>query len=75
MAHSAAAAITDATAAVITIGCDKFATLDDELDGMADNDPVVVDGHRVIDRRDGITFEGLTLQLATFSSAALPQPV
>jgi UDPglucose 6-dehydrogenase len=32
--------------------------LDDEFDAMAT--PVVVDGRRIIERREGITYEGLT---------------
>jgi UDPglucose 6-dehydrogenase len=36
----------------------EFADLDSEFDAMAD--PVVVDGRRIISRREGITYEGLT---------------
>jgi UDPglucose 6-dehydrogenase len=37
---------------------DEFGALDDEFDAMAER--VVVDGRRIIERRDGITYEGLT---------------
>ncbi|TKX47235.1 UDP-glucose/GDP-mannose dehydrogenase family protein [Halorubrum sp. SD690R] len=57
-ADSAAAALTDADAAVIVTDWDEFKTLDEAFDRMADR--VVVDGRRVIERRDGITYEGLT---------------
>ncbi|HKL29772.1 MAG TPA: UDP-glucose/GDP-mannose dehydrogenase family protein, partial [Natrialbaceae archaeon] len=45
-------------AAMVVTDWDEFAALDDEFDRMAD--PVVIDGRRVIERRDGITYEGLT---------------
>ncbi|WP_225335248.1 UDP-glucose 6-dehydrogenase AglM [Halomicrobium urmianum] len=57
-AGSAAAALKDAHAAVAVTGWDEFAALDEAFDEMAD--PVVVDGRNVIERRDGITYEGLT---------------
>jgi UDPglucose 6-dehydrogenase len=57
-ADSAAAALEDAHGAVVVTDWDEFAALDDEFDLMAD--PVVVDGRHVIERRDGITYEGLT---------------
>ena len=44
--------------AVVVTDWDEFATLDEEFDAMAD--PVVVDGRRIVERRDGITYEGLT---------------
>ena len=37
---------------------DLIAALDAEFNAMAD--PVVVDGRRIVERRDGITYEGLT---------------
>jgi UDPglucose 6-dehydrogenase len=55
---SAADALDGATGAVVVTDWDEFAALDGEFDAMAD--PVVVDGRRIIDRRDGITYEGLT---------------
>ena len=38
---------------------DEFAALDAEFDAMADP-VVVVDGRRIVECRDGITYEGLT---------------
>ena len=57
-ADSAAAAVEGASGAVVVTDWDEFAALDAEFDEMAD--PVVVDGRRIIERRDGITYEGLT---------------
>jgi len=57
-ADSAAAAIEGAAGAVVVTDWDEFAALDGEFDAMAE--PVVVDGRRVIERREGITYEGLT---------------
>jgi UDPglucose 6-dehydrogenase len=57
-ADSAAEALEDAHGAVVVTDWDEFAALDDEFDLMAN--PAVVDGRRVIERRDGITYEGLT---------------
>ncbi|CAI50425.1 UDP-glucose 6-dehydrogenase AglM [Natronomonas pharaonis DSM 2160] len=57
-ADSAAEALADATGAVVTTDWDEFAALDSAFDEMAT--PVVVDGRRIIDRREGITYEGLT---------------
>ncbi len=57
-ADSAAGALDGAAAAVVVTDWDEFAVLDEEFDRMAD--PVVVDGRRVIERREGITYEGLT---------------
>jgi UDPglucose 6-dehydrogenase len=57
-ADSAAAAIAGASGAVVVTDWDEFAALDTEFDEMAD--PVIVDGRRIIERRDGITYEGLT---------------
>jgi putative ATP-dependent endonuclease of OLD family len=57
-ADSAAAALAGASGAVVVTDWDEFAALDAEFDEMAD--PIVVDGRRIIDRRDGITYEGLT---------------
>ncbi len=57
-ADSAAAALTDADGAVVVTDWDEFSALDSEFDAMAT--PVVVDGRRCIDRRDGIVYEGLT---------------
>ena len=57
-ADSAAAALRDAHAAVVVTDWDEFAALDAEFDTMAR--PVVVDGRRIVERRDGLTYEGLT---------------
>ena len=57
-AETAADALADAHGAVVVTGWDEFAALDTEFDTMVD--PVVIDGRRIIDRRDGITYEGLT---------------
>lgn len=57
-ADSAADALEDAHGAVVVTDWDEFAVLDEEFDAMAE--PVVVDGRRIIERRDGITYEGLT---------------
>ncbi|PSP77018.1 UDP-glucose 6-dehydrogenase [Halobacteriales archaeon QS_1_68_20] len=55
---SAADALEGAVAAVVVTDWDEFTALDEEFDLMAD--PVVVDGRRVVQRREGITYEGLT---------------
>jgi len=57
-AESAAAALEGAHGAVVVTDWEEFATLDGEFDAMAR--PVVVDGRRVVTRREGITYEGLT---------------
>jgi UDPglucose 6-dehydrogenase len=57
-ADSAAEALEDAHAALVVTDWDEFAALDSAFDAMAD--PVVVDGRRIVERRKGITYEGLT---------------
>ena len=57
-ANSAADALAGATAALVVTDWDEFAALDDAFDAMAE--PVVIDGRRIIERRDGLTYEGLT---------------
>ncbi|MDB9253327.1 UDP binding domain-containing protein [Halorubrum ezzemoulense] len=57
-ADSAAAALNGASACVVCTDWDEFAALETEFDAMAT--PVVVDGRRVVERRDGLTYEGLT---------------
>ena len=57
-AESAAEALDGAVAAVVVTDWDEFATLDEEFDRMAQ--PVVVDGRRVIERQEGLVYEGLT---------------
>ncbi|WP_256403413.1 UDP-glucose 6-dehydrogenase AglM [Halorubrum salinum] len=63
-ADSAAAALDGAVAALVVTDWDEFAALDGEFDAMAAapgaDAPVVVDGRRVIERREGIAYEGLT---------------
>ncbi|SDJ69752.1 UDPglucose 6-dehydrogenase [Halovenus aranensis] len=55
---SPAEALDGADGALVVTDWDEFATLDEEFDAMAT--PVVVDGRRIVSRRDGITYEGLT---------------
>jgi UDPglucose 6-dehydrogenase len=57
-AESAPAALDGASGAVVVTDWDEFATLDEEFDAMTE--PVVVDGRRIVQRREGITYEGLT---------------
>ncbi len=57
-AESAAAALDGADGAVVVTEWDEFAALDAEFDAVAT--PIVVDGRRIVERRDGITYEGLT---------------
>ena len=57
-AGSADVALDDADGAAVVTDWPEFAELDSAFDAMAD--PVVVDGRRIISRREGITYEGLT---------------
>lgn len=57
-ADSAGAALDGASAALVVTDWDEFAALDAEFDRM--ERPVVVDGRRVVEPREGITYEGLT---------------
>jgi UDPglucose 6-dehydrogenase len=57
-ADSAAGALDGAHGTVVVTDWDEFAALDSEFDAM--DEPVVVDGRRIVERRDGITYEGLT---------------
>ena len=57
-ADSAAAALDGADGVVVVTDWDEFAALNEEFDAMAS--PIVVDGRRIIERRDGIIYEGLT---------------
>ena len=63
-ADSTAAALNGAVAALVVTDWDEFAALDDEFDAMTtapgSDDPIVVDGRRIIESRDEITYEGLT---------------
>ncbi|MFD1514570.1 UDP-glucose 6-dehydrogenase AglM [Halomarina rubra] len=56
--ESAAAALDGAHGALVMTDWPEFAALDAEFDAMAD--PVVVDGRRIVERREGIVYEGLT---------------
>jgi UDPglucose 6-dehydrogenase len=55
---AAADALEDAVGAVVVTDWEEFATLDAEFDRMAR--PVVVDGRRIVSRREGLIYEGLT---------------
>ncbi|ESS12207.1 MAG: putative UDP-glucose 6-dehydrogenase [uncultured archaeon A07HR60] len=55
---SAAVALEDAAGAVVVTDWPEFADLDSEFDAMAK--PVVVDGRRIIEPQEDITYEGLT---------------
>ena len=57
-ASSPSAALDGAVAALIVTDWEGITELDEEFDAMAT--PVVIDGRRAIDRRDGIVYEGLT---------------
>jgi UDPglucose 6-dehydrogenase len=58
VADSAADALDGAGGALVMTDWPEFSELDEEFDAMAD--PVVVDGRRIIGRREGLTYEGLT---------------
>ena len=57
-ADSAAAALAGADGALVVTDWPEFAELDGEFEEMST--PVVVDGRRIIERRDGVVYEGLT---------------
>jgi UDPglucose 6-dehydrogenase len=57
-ADSAASALLDVDAALVTTDWDEFGALDTEFDAM--RSPVVIDGRRGVEPRDGMTYEGLT---------------
>ena len=57
-ADSPKAALDDASAALVVTDWPEITELDSEFDAMST--PVVVDGRRAIERRDGIVYEGLT---------------
>jgi UDPglucose 6-dehydrogenase len=56
-ADSVTAALDGADGAVVVTNWDEFAT-DAAFNAMAT--PIVVDGRRIIERREGGTYEGLT---------------
>ena len=55
---SSSPTLSGAHAALVVTDWPAFADLDREFDLMSN--PVVIDGRRIIDRREGITYEGLT---------------
>ena len=57
-AETAAEALTGADGVAVVTDWEEFSQLDEEFDTMST--PVVVDGRRCIDRRDGLVYEGLT---------------
>jgi UDPglucose 6-dehydrogenase len=57
-ANTAGDALAGADGALVVTDWDEFSALDEEFDEMST--PVVVDGRRCIERRDGIVYEGLT---------------
>jgi UDPglucose 6-dehydrogenase len=58
VADTAAEALADVNGALVMTDWGEFADLDGEFDAMAEK--VVVDGRRIIGRRKGLTYEGLT---------------
>ena len=58
VADSAAEALDGASGTLVMTDWSEFSELDEEFDAMAD--PVVVDGRRIIARRERLTYEGLT---------------
>ena len=56
--ETAADALRGADGALVVTDWDEFSVLDEEFDEMTT--PVVIDGRRCIERRDGIVYEGLT---------------
>ncbi|SNZ15429.1 UDPglucose 6-dehydrogenase [Natronoarchaeum philippinense] len=57
-ADSAGEALEWASGALVVTDWDEFAALDEAFDAMEES--VVVDGRRVVERGEGITYEGLT---------------
>lgn len=57
-ADSAAAALSGADGALVLTDWDEFAVLDEEFEAMRSS--VVIDGRRIVEAREGITYEGLT---------------
>ncbi|MFA1611363.1 UDP-glucose 6-dehydrogenase AglM [Halobellus rubicundus] len=56
-AETAEAALDDADAALVVTDWPEFADLDEAFDAMAT--PIVVDGRRIVTRREGIVYESL----------------
>ncbi|QFU82295.1 UDP-glucose 6-dehydrogenase AglM [Natronorubrum aibiense] len=57
-AKTAVDALQDADGTLVVTDWDEFSDLDSEFDEMAT--PVVIDGRRCVERRDGIVYQGLT---------------
>ncbi|MEA1932088.1 MAG: UDP-glucose 6-dehydrogenase AglM [Euryarchaeota archaeon] len=57
-ADSAAEALDGAAGAVVVTDWEEFASLDSEFEAMVE--PVVVDGRRIVEPTDELTYEGLT---------------
>lgn len=57
-ADSATEALSGASGALVLTDWDEFAALNSEFEEMAD--PVVIDGRRIVEPRETITYEGLT---------------
>ncbi len=57
-AETAAEALENADGTLVVTDWPEFAELEEEFDTM--DTPVVIDGRRIIERRDGIVYEGLT---------------
>ncbi|MDX1744608.1 MAG: UDP binding domain-containing protein, partial [Halobacteriales archaeon] len=57
-ANSAADALDGADAALVLTAWDEFAALDGDFDRMAE--AIVIDGRRIVEAREGVTYEGLT---------------
>lgn len=56
-ADSAADALANADAALVATDWDEFAALDDEFDAMRER--IVIDGRRIVTRREGLDYESL----------------
>jgi len=57
-ADSAAEALDGAAGAVVVTDWEEFASLDSEFEAMAE--PIVVDGRRIVELTDELTYDGLT---------------
>ena len=57
-ADSAADALRDAAGALVVTDWDEFAALDGAFEEM--DRPIVIDGRRIVEPREGLTYEGLT---------------
>jgi Predicted UDP-glucose 6-dehydrogenase len=57
-ADSAADALRNAAGALVVTDWDEFTALDGAFDEMSSQ--IVVDGRRIVEPREGLTYEGLT---------------